>query len=249
VTLENQNSPDSEQNASHQSAETTAQVAQTATEFQSPPSKPQCKNGYKQSKHWLEYVTFGLELVGFIVLCVYAGYTIKIYCANKQAANAATSAANTAKESLRLDQRAWVFARGFLLSAEPQPNQPITVTLYLVNSGKTPALNVISKAHPSNWNQQPPERDWSVFEGRESHGLLPPGVSSLSIKTAPLTLTNGLADYNSGINSIYVQAKITYLDSFAIPHWTTVCVLHHHGRPLNEFDFCEIGNSVDEEKH
>src|ERR1035438_8065354 len=40
------------------------------------------------------------DLVGLVVLCIYAAYTIKIYCANKEAADAAKSAAETAQKTL-----------------------------------------------------------------------------------------------------------------------------------------------------
>src|SRR5258707_13296053 len=47
-----------------------------------------CKPG-KKNRDWFDYGTGALEIIGLVVLCVYAAYTIKIYCANQKAANAA----------------------------------------------------------------------------------------------------------------------------------------------------------------
>lgn len=157
------------------------------------------------------------------------------------------SSGNDSTDALRLDQRAWVSPSAFVMSAEPEPNKSIDVKISLVNSGKTPALKVIAMTHPRNWNQQPPEVDWSAAEKAAPRGVLAPGITGIVITTAPLMLSNGLVEYNTGTNSIYIQAKITYEDIFKRQHWTTICVLHHHGKPLNEFDSCESGNDVDPE--
>ena len=84
----NQDSPSSEGQPNDQTSHTQPPLLPAPTKLEVPPSKPPCKS-YAEQKHWLDYVTFGLELLGLIVLCVYAGYTIKIYCANQEAADAA----------------------------------------------------------------------------------------------------------------------------------------------------------------
>jgi hypothetical protein len=89
VISENQNSPSGEQEPANQRSETPAQIRDPATELEPPPPHTKCTHACKEKKHWLDYVTFGLELLGLVVLCIYAAYTIKIYCANQQAANAA----------------------------------------------------------------------------------------------------------------------------------------------------------------
>jgi hypothetical protein len=164
-------------------------------------------------------------------------------------AQAKVSAASVkaTQDAMRLDQRAWVFATNFHLSAEPEAGQPITVTMTIVNSGKTPALDSVPMTHPSDFPSDPPDvADWdTVAQGTNKRGLVSPGMTGLTVTTAPLTLVNGLNAYNAGVNSIYVQAKITYFDTFNKPHWTTVCVLHHHGKPPGEFEMCERGNDVD----
>lgn len=67
----------------------------------------QANNSHRQ-KHWIDYVTVSLELLGLTMLCVYAAYTIKIYRATKQSADAATAASKTAADSLIAAQRPWI---------------------------------------------------------------------------------------------------------------------------------------------
>jgi hypothetical protein len=171
---------------------------------------------------------------------------------DKLDAEAKNSAAaiKATQDAMRQDQRAWIFATGFELSEEPQPNQAFTIKITFINNGKTPALDVIPLTHPSAQPlpqplPQPRDVDWSVFEGNISKGLLPPGTVGFTVTTHPMVLTNSLPQYNSGVNAIFVQAKVVYNDAFNIPHWTTICAAHFHGTPLHEFGYCERGNDVD----
>jgi hypothetical protein len=102
-------------------------------------------------KHWIDYVTFGFELLGLFVLCVYAAYTIKIYRATKQSADAATNAAKTAADSLVLAQRPWIKIKHrivqpltFNVSRWKGPVATMTVEDTLENVGQSVALNVFS---------------------------------------------------------------------------------------------------------
>jgi hypothetical protein len=109
MTLKNQDSIGGQNQAAQQPEKPQTQIAHSHAELKPPPPEPECKHPCKEKKHWLDYVTFGLELLGLIVLCIYAAYTIKIYCANKKAADAAKSAADTAASELELTHRPWVY--------------------------------------------------------------------------------------------------------------------------------------------
>lgn len=90
---------------------------------------------------------FILETLGFIVLAVYAGYTIAMYYANRDAANAATNAANTSARQLELTERPWIDAQirldGPLTFNVNGANVPIIFEL--MNSGHTPALTIANE--------------------------------------------------------------------------------------------------------
>src|ERR1017187_8472073 len=75
------------------------------TESEMPPPISDGSKPDEQKKHWLEYAKFSLEVLGFAVLCVYAYFTIEIYCANKKAADAATIAAKAAQDAVIESQK------------------------------------------------------------------------------------------------------------------------------------------------
>jgi len=56
----------------------------------------------KPEKNWWDKTKPSIEIAGVVLLAIYTGYTIKMYRANKQAADAATSAANTASSQFQL---------------------------------------------------------------------------------------------------------------------------------------------------
>jgi len=150
------------------------------------------------------------------------------------------------EKAMETDERAWVSIRGTALSEEPQADRPVIIALGVFNSGRTPALDVHSVMSAYSGSHQPPDVDWPKYLKGSPHWVLWPQQDAHTIHTDPLSLANSLGDYNAGINSVYIQVKITYKDVFGVEHWTTVCKLHHHGRPLNEWDSCRSGNNADQ---
>lgn len=77
-----------------------------------------CLNGFsKRFERKLRDPKFVLECAGFVVLCLYAGFTIAMYFVNRDAANAAKesadaakSAADTAAKQFETSERPWVDA-------------------------------------------------------------------------------------------------------------------------------------------
>jgi hypothetical protein len=113
--------------------------------------KPPDLPGQPAKKHWVDYASSLFEAIGLLVLCVYAGYTVEIYRANKQSADAATSAAKTATDSLVLAERPWVKISHrivrpltFGVPAGHGPVASIVVEDNLENVGATVALHVLS---------------------------------------------------------------------------------------------------------
>lgn len=109
------------------------------------------KTPARSEKHWIDYATISFELIGLVVLCVYAVYTIKIYRATKQSADAATSAAKTAANSLVLAQRPWIKINHRIVTPltfdvlrGSGPVAMMTVEDTLENVGQSVALNVFS---------------------------------------------------------------------------------------------------------
>ena len=81
----------------------------TATSTPNPQGQPfHCQITCKQEKDWWDKAKPFVEVAGAIFLAVYTFYTIKMYCANKKAADAAKSAADTAASQLVLTERPWI---------------------------------------------------------------------------------------------------------------------------------------------
>ncbi len=76
-----------------------------------PEQKPrphQCEVTCNKKRDWVDKITLGLEAFGLFVLIVYTIFTGLMYCANKKAADAAKSAADTAARQLEMAERPWV---------------------------------------------------------------------------------------------------------------------------------------------
>jgi hypothetical protein len=93
---EDENAPREQRNADEHPGHTDTQLPTAGAKFEIPPSAADCNKSRKQEKHLLDYATFLMEFLAFVVLCTYAAYTIKIYGANQQAAEASTKASQTA---------------------------------------------------------------------------------------------------------------------------------------------------------
>jgi hypothetical protein len=69
----------------------------------------ECLNNFqKRFEHRLRDPKFALELAGFVVLCVYAAFTIRMYYANRDSADAAKESADTASRQLEMVDRPWI---------------------------------------------------------------------------------------------------------------------------------------------
>jgi hypothetical protein len=72
------------------------------------PPKTHCEITCKAENNWWDKTKPFVELVGVLLLLVYTIYTIKMYHANKKSADAAKSAAETARDALIVDHRPWI---------------------------------------------------------------------------------------------------------------------------------------------
>jgi hypothetical protein len=151
MTSQNDNSPCENDPSHDKPTRAEPPVQPGGAELEPPQTKAHCNEPHSKEKHWIDYATVSLELIGLAMLCVYAGYTIKIYRANKQSADAATSAAKTAADSLVLAQRPWIKIKHrivqpltFNVMRWKGPIASMVVEDTLENVGQSVALNVFS---------------------------------------------------------------------------------------------------------
>src|ERR1700691_6103409 len=100
---------------------------------------------------------FVLEVCGFIVLTIYAAFTILMYFANRDSANAAQSAANTASQQLIASKQQFLDEHRPILcltndSGHPQyfppPTTQIAWEVHVRNYGTAPANDVVFGTPP-----------------------------------------------------------------------------------------------------
>jgi hypothetical protein len=127
-------------------------IATTSTPNpQGQPPHGHCQITCKQEKDWWDKTKPFVEIAGAILLAVYTAYTIKMYWANKKAADAAKSAADTAANQLVLSERPWIkithrIVNPLTFDVPGNGGQITSMTLEdtLENVGQSVALHIFS---------------------------------------------------------------------------------------------------------
>jgi Tfp pilus assembly protein PilE len=175
--------------------------------------------------------------VGLFALILYTAYTVGMYGANRDAANAAESAANTAEKTLKqsiqayqVDQRAWVS----VLDIEPKNQGSFGIKIVLTNTGKTPARGFTLSAAGDVGGKRGSEQKLS------GSGIIAPGGKFSSFMQANGSITNS--------TKLAVHGRVDYSSVFGGQHWTTFCyylIPEKVGTPSG-FAPCESGNNTDD---
>jgi hypothetical protein len=144
-------------------------------------------------------------------------------------------------EASRLDQRAWLAVKEVRIESELALNEPLRYSINLVNTGKTPALDVRfvelrSGNNEATIDELAPPRD---------RGVVAPGnnikVFGRSNRLDQPT-TKAIQD---GTIRLYISGTIEYWDIFKTkPRHTRFCVYYPTSAPPNFFN-CTDGNTMD----
>jgi hypothetical protein len=144
----------------------------------------------------------------------------------------------------------------FTLSSEPDKDKPITVTVNLINTGRTPALDLINQSLLLIWPIEPQMTNFITPQNPVSTAILSPVIQGLGNANANTIFTtdppfqlrdNSLSVYKDKTSRLYIHALIRYTDTTNNPHWTRICAYHISGEPLGNFNYCQKGNDVDRE--
>jgi hypothetical protein len=191
----------------------------------------------KPERHWWDKVKPFVEIIGVALLAIYTGYTIKMYSANRDAADAAQSAVANAKEQFRQDARpyVWVTNNGLgqpefifdrTLTGAPMNTGQILWTFHYTDYGKTPAYNLSS------------ERLFSVGVNspfRESHGFsqvekvkgtpVPPNKDDFqTVVSDPGITAEQYKQFLRTDNALRIRAVIQYSDAYGEKYETGLCL-------------------------
>jgi hypothetical protein len=243
---ENNQTPDTSRETDVQAHHSNPDIPSTPSVSSSPPSKTHCQITYKIEKDWWDKTKPFVEIAGLVLLLIYTAYTIKIYRANAKAANAAKSAADTARDTLIASQRAWVGMKGFFLPVKVLPNVPLSASYGQVNFGHGPALSVGNRAAFGVLEQEltveQAETRLATAKSPNTYTMFPSEETPAG--QASVTINNyWLGRVNNGKAWLYYFGDTVYRDEFKAVHRTTFCSVYNPA--AKQFQYCEIYNDAD----
>src|ERR1035437_6901276 len=235
--MTSENPTDEHQPENHADAKP-SHKAQTGTEFspsgrvaksETPPTPCSYQITCKTDKDWRDKAKFWAEMLGLIVLIAYTIFTGLMYCANKKAADAAKSAADTAANSLKISERAYL--------GTDRPSQvPEGIYLKVVNYGHSPASNVlihVDKMVAPFFTQIPKSldlRETVTAYGSDKNIIPPNGYYDLVIQLSDI----GIHDFAGlGLNKrvLYIQTTVEYGTIFGEKESIETCFLWNPSHP------------------
>ncbi len=265
---QNESTPKTSQEADNQANQAKPNIPAAAGVLSAPPPKTHCEITCKNEKGFWETFKDGAEIFGIFLLFVYTLYTIKMYCANRDAANAATSAAKTAHNSLVSSLRPWLAIDGYPEVLEPvqvdsKSGVLAKVRFPIKNFGTSPALyvNIIAAVDAFVANGTMPLTQFEqaseiACQGADlgTHPIVPgqggtgPYIVPGGVLRRPIEMRNPpIRDFTQPFRII---GCIAYLDQFKeMIHHTTFCF--RSGTPIKDagpnvtFDICPINQNAD----
>jgi hypothetical protein len=220
--------PDTGTEPNKQSNNPKPEVPSAATQPQAKPSPHSYKITCDKKRDWIDKATLGLEGFGLFVLIVYTIFTGLMWYANKKAADAAKSAADTAHDALVRSNRPWI--------GVSQPVIPVfkehelrEYSINYKNFGVSPGIKIFVGAMPyssldmvkvhqrylcdslKRYTTESTPHGTALFPGMESsQGIsIAPGVNKVSLDPEM---------------PLYLAGCISYWDQFPLHHETTFCL-------------------------
>jgi hypothetical protein len=213
-----------------------------------PPPESDEERANQKKNERRKTIKFWVEIASAIILLGYLGVTILIWCATKQAIQ-------SAEKTSRREQRAWLSIKKAQLIPSSSPLGVSTrtgIALYLLNTGKTPAVEKWSRGAINIGSEPPPESSYiNPKQTEQSLSIVPVGDVGNWDQIINPTLPNEQISAFYSINKpeetrrLYVHATIHYKDVFGCEHFTEVCMYHRVTDPPDSFAFCDHFNSID----
>jgi hypothetical protein len=183
---------------------------------------------------------FRTLLVSWVTFLAIAVYAVLVYLQYQEMINATGVAQQTVTEArrnrlqadkafaaavaqFRLDQRAWVG----VVSMDPpdlKPKSEFFLTLHVVNSGHTPALNFHSETVLHSLAKEEVFKPvYGAVLEIPSRGVIQPG-EVIHLLTNKFPITQPQIDWvRNGRYILYVYGRMSYDDVFKVTHHTTFC--------------------------
>jgi hypothetical protein len=157
-----------------------------------------------------------------------------------------------AEETARKQLRAYVLVKTTTFrrpETEDGDNRHWPIHLVFQNSGQTPAYSVTIRAERCLGQQRPID---SIFPFSEAAEISPPSIIAPGGRhTMQLGgLEPGHAGYLAAQRAgkyCYVWGRLDYVDTFGRKHFTKFQMWQGFYQGINQFGFCQVGNSTDDE--
>jgi len=149
-------------------------------------------------------------------------------------------------EASRNDQRAWLTFSRFLLSEEPTADKEVAIDYWIINTGKTPAIDMYTQG--TVWIL-PSEMIFPFGELADHPKIVvPPNAPNMSTRLKWKFAASFLTNYPTKVYRLYFNGLVLYHDIFGELRWTSVCAWHEYGESLDHFSFCSKGNETDKDQ-
>ncbi len=191
------------------------------------PPTPEKHDTPDEKREARDKIRLAVEIIGLIFVIIYAGLTALMYGANKKSADAASRAASVAEQTLRQDQRGWVAVTAINSQNPPEINKKFTYAVHLIDTGRTPARNVI--VHVGDELLPKGKQPNLLIDSRQVRlGVLSPQSersyegNPIPEGRIPITITQENISALKNLRLV-IHGKITYDDIFGCHHWVTYC--------------------------
>jgi hypothetical protein len=229
----NNPTPDTEEKPEKQAKQANADVPVTPSVPTSPPPKTHCQITCKTEKNFWDNFKTVAEIVGIALLAVYTFYTIKMYCANKEAANAATTAAKATQESVGLQRKQYqatfrasvdLDKNWMGLYRSPQ-NRQIWTGVKVLNFGKNDATSVFIDVTLEFRDSDPTTGEWNFSIAKaQPYYVVPPTSYAYTRTLSPITkLMEKQISPGDENRRLYVWGRIFYKDFMGDLPYTDFC--------------------------
>jgi hypothetical protein len=179
---------------------------------------------------WLNWITGFAAIVGLAGLI----YLYETLGATKEAADAAKKSADISEKSFRADERPYITIYSINPKTGPLKTGDNSIDLRILNSGRTPALNIENTVHV-------------MIAGRPIAEFAPNGKSEAVVAGSKdsvnnYTLTLSAPDARD-VATLQIIGTVEYVDVFGdVQYRTTFC--SWYDVKVGQFKFCPSGNDV-----
>jgi hypothetical protein len=156
----------------------------------------------------------------------------------KTLADATRDVADASKETMHVDQRAWIGVEHVdVTEATPAFSRLFfrdrwAILVIFRNTGKTPAMGVQGTAIIETVNAPTAADFAAVSKWTAKYGHIPPGqefAMRTRLKDGKLSMPVSHKTFVLSEDAVYVYGHISYNDIFGMPHWVDFCQVLEHG--------------------